>query len=188
VRRSIYLFSRRNLRVPLLEAFDSPDPNLSCDRRMATTTAPQALTLMNGEWMFKRAAALSHRVVDAMDTNTAVDPNTEVATGTVVEADTRVEAHAARESEDQKNAASYVQAAYQLVLQRAADEQELATAVAFLKEQQELFDANARQTATADNPSDEQPNPKAFSEMARQAALVDLCHVLLNSNEFVYVD
>ncbi len=46
-RRSIYLFVRRNLRYPLFEAFDRPDPNLSCPQRNTTTIAPQALHLLN---------------------------------------------------------------------------------------------------------------------------------------------
>jgi hypothetical protein len=48
-RRSIYLFVRRNLRYPLFEAFDRPDTNASCPVRPQSTTAPQALTLLNSE-------------------------------------------------------------------------------------------------------------------------------------------
>ncbi|OYW21101.1 MAG: hypothetical protein B7Z55_06180, partial [Planctomycetales bacterium 12-60-4] len=44
-RRSIYLFARRNLRFPILEAFDRPDANASCAVRGRSTTAPQALVL-----------------------------------------------------------------------------------------------------------------------------------------------
>ncbi len=47
-RRSIYLFVRRNLRFPLFEVFDRPDSNLSCARRNESTTAPQALHMLNG--------------------------------------------------------------------------------------------------------------------------------------------
>lgn len=48
-RRSIYLFARRNLRYPLLESFDRPDANASCAVRNRSTTAPQALGLLNSE-------------------------------------------------------------------------------------------------------------------------------------------
>ena len=48
-RRSIYLFARRNLRYPLFEAFDRPDSNASCPRRNRSTSAPQALILLNSE-------------------------------------------------------------------------------------------------------------------------------------------
>ena len=47
-RRSIYLFAKRNVRQPLLEAFDQPDLLGSCAVRGKSTFAPQALILMNG--------------------------------------------------------------------------------------------------------------------------------------------
>ncbi len=47
-RRSIYLYEKRNLRLPFLEVFDLPDRLLSCARRESSTHAPQALELMNG--------------------------------------------------------------------------------------------------------------------------------------------
>jgi hypothetical protein len=47
-RRSLYLFAKRNLRQPLLEAFDQPDTLNSCPLRPASIFAPQALILMNG--------------------------------------------------------------------------------------------------------------------------------------------
>jgi len=46
-RRSIYLFVRRNDPYPMLNAFDFPDTHDTCSRRSRTTTAPQALTLLN---------------------------------------------------------------------------------------------------------------------------------------------
>lgn len=48
-RRSVYLFVRRNLREPTLDVFDRPDPNGSCPTRHVSTTAPQALNLMNSQ-------------------------------------------------------------------------------------------------------------------------------------------
>lgn len=62
VRRSIYLFARRNLRFPLLEVFDKPDTNISCPRRMTTTIAPQALHLMNSEFSHATAAQLARLI------------------------------------------------------------------------------------------------------------------------------
>ena len=60
-RRSIYLFARRNLRYPFFEAFDRPDPNQSCGRRYVSTTAPQALTLLNDGFVWEMAEAASER-------------------------------------------------------------------------------------------------------------------------------
>lgn len=64
-RRSIYLFARRNLRFPLLEVFDKPDTNISCPRRMTTTIAPQALHLMNSEFVHTCAARLADSTAQA---------------------------------------------------------------------------------------------------------------------------
>ncbi|MBX3440170.1 MAG: DUF1553 domain-containing protein, partial [Planctomycetaceae bacterium] len=61
-RRSIYLFARRNLRYPLFEVFDKPDPNLSCSRRSETTIAPQALHLLNSDFAIECAERLADRI------------------------------------------------------------------------------------------------------------------------------
>jgi hypothetical protein len=62
-RRSVYLFARRNLRHPFLEAFDLPDSNLSCPRRERSTTAPQALALLNAAEATSAAKALAERLM-----------------------------------------------------------------------------------------------------------------------------
>jgi hypothetical protein len=62
VRRSVYIFARRNLRFPFLEAFDLPDSNLSCPKREQSTTAPQALALLNAADAVQAAAKLAERV------------------------------------------------------------------------------------------------------------------------------
>jgi hypothetical protein len=61
-RRTIYLFSRRNLRYPFLEVFDLPDSNLSCPKRERSTTAPQALALLNSPEALAAAKALAERL------------------------------------------------------------------------------------------------------------------------------
>jgi hypothetical protein len=62
VRRSVYIFARRNLRFPFLEAFDAPDSNLSCPKRERSTTAPQALALLNAADVLEAARLLAERV------------------------------------------------------------------------------------------------------------------------------
>src|SRR5579872_175116 len=63
-RRSIYLFARRNLRNPFLGAFDLPDSNLSCPKRERSTTAPQALALLNDGDVVESAKALAAKLKD----------------------------------------------------------------------------------------------------------------------------
>jgi Protein of unknown function (DUF1553) len=60
-RRSIYLFQKRNMRLPFMKVFDSPDLLLSCPRREQSTHAPQALELLNGEFSNSMAQALAQR-------------------------------------------------------------------------------------------------------------------------------
>ena len=58
-RRSVYIFVRRNTRYPMLEAFDMPDTHESCSRRDVTTTAPQALTMLNDKVALEWAQAFA---------------------------------------------------------------------------------------------------------------------------------
>ena len=60
-RRSIYVAVRRNLRYPLFALFDSPERVEACSRRFVTTTAPQALALMNDAATLDVAKALAGR-------------------------------------------------------------------------------------------------------------------------------
>jgi hypothetical protein len=61
-RRSIYLFAKRNLRLPFMEVFDQPDLQISCDRRISSTHAPQALEMLNGPLSNAMAAAFADRL------------------------------------------------------------------------------------------------------------------------------
>jgi hypothetical protein len=58
-RRSVYLYVKRTFPMPMLSTFDVPDTSVSCSRRDNTTVAPQALTLMNGEFMVSQATKLA---------------------------------------------------------------------------------------------------------------------------------
>jgi hypothetical protein len=52
----------RNSRDPLLDMFDAPDGYGSAGRRNSTTTATQALLLINGSWALDRSRALAERL------------------------------------------------------------------------------------------------------------------------------
>ena len=66
-RRSLYLFVKRSFRLPMLDTFDAPDSSESCPRREASTVAPQALALMNGEWTSQQAARFAARLATSKD-------------------------------------------------------------------------------------------------------------------------
>jgi hypothetical protein len=62
-RRSLYLFAKRNVRQPFLEAFDQPDRLTPCGGRAVSTFAPQALILMNGPLAQAQSRALAARLL-----------------------------------------------------------------------------------------------------------------------------
>ena len=61
-RRSIYMFHKRVVQNPLMQAFDGPDAQASCGRRENTTVAPQALALLNDKFVRARAIDFAERV------------------------------------------------------------------------------------------------------------------------------
>ncbi|MCS7025371.1 MAG: PSD1 and planctomycete cytochrome C domain-containing protein [Bryobacteraceae bacterium] len=61
-RRSIYVFSKRSIPLPLLEVFDKPDTISSCARRNRSTIAPQALILMNNQFIHLQAEQFAKRL------------------------------------------------------------------------------------------------------------------------------
>jgi hypothetical protein len=136
-RRSIYVLVRRNLRYPLFDAFDQPDLHNSCGRRLTTTTAPQALLLLNGDFTLNRARRW---------------------------AETLRGRHA-------ENDLALVADAYRAAWGRPAGADEVRLGLRFLRAQAE------RQAARLGEPG-----------AARDAALADFCHALLNTNEFLYLD
>jgi hypothetical protein len=125
-RRSVYVFVKRNLRYPLFSLFDATDRNETCSRRFATTTAPQALTLLNDAIVLGFAKDFAARVT----------------------------------KETGNNAEKIVERAFVVALGRPPGSEERQAMTAFLN------------------------NHKGTSA----EATTDLCHVLLNVNEFLYVD
>src|SRR5262249_40646947 len=65
-RRTLYLFRKRNVRLPMLEAFDQPDTLTSCPDRPVSTFAPQALILLNGPLLQEQSQALAGRILSEL--------------------------------------------------------------------------------------------------------------------------
>ncbi len=125
-RRSVYVFVKRNLRYPLFTLFDAPDRNETCARRFTTTTAPQALTLLNDSVVLGIAKSFAARVTKEVGTD--------------------------REK--------VIDRAFALACGRPPTSEESAAMLGFL----------TRHKGT------------------EAEAVIDLCHALLNLNEFLYVD
>jgi mono/diheme cytochrome c family protein len=66
-RRTVYMFHKRVVQHPLMQAFDGPEAAVSCGRRSVTTVAPQALALLNDTFLRDRATDLARRLVAESD-------------------------------------------------------------------------------------------------------------------------
>lgn len=149
-RKTVYVFLKRNNRLPMLESFDAPRTTNSCGRRTQSTHAGQALSLLNGELFQQHSWSLARRLLDqnTQDLDYLVDH------------------------------------AYRLILARKPTEQERQLAQQFITQQEQLI----RREGT-------RPPAVARSEPIRPGveptfalALADYCLVLLNLDEFLYVD
>ena len=58
-RRTLYAFRIRTLADPMLEVFNRPATETSCERRDETTVTPQVFSLLNGEFVNNRALAFA---------------------------------------------------------------------------------------------------------------------------------
>ena len=65
LRRSLYLYTKRGLILPLMTTFDFCDTTLPCGQRNVTTVAPQALALLNSDFTHARSTALARQVISA---------------------------------------------------------------------------------------------------------------------------
>jgi hypothetical protein len=75
-RRSIYLQVRRSKPISFLAAFDWPVMTVNCERRISSTSAPQALLLMNSDFVLASAGLLAQR----LQSETRAQARSEVAT------------------------------------------------------------------------------------------------------------
>jgi hypothetical protein len=70
-RRSVYVYRKRGLPFPMLEAFDLPDQNFSCGARAVSTVPTQALMLLNDEFVAQQAELFARHVQESEPDNAA---------------------------------------------------------------------------------------------------------------------
>ncbi|HUQ94208.1 MAG TPA: PSD1 and planctomycete cytochrome C domain-containing protein [Bryobacteraceae bacterium] len=63
-RRTVYQLVRRSAPQSLLNAFDAPVMEINCARRASTTSATQALALMNGEFVTTQSEHFARRLLN----------------------------------------------------------------------------------------------------------------------------
>ena len=74
-RRGIYLQVRRTKPVSFLAAFDAPVMETNCDLRPSSTVSPQALMLMNSDFVLKQAKLMAERLRRETSRDVALLPN-----------------------------------------------------------------------------------------------------------------
>ena len=82
-RRSLYVYSKRSIRYPLFETFDQPNLVNSCERRNRSTIAPQALLMMNNNFIILEGKKFAERLVAEVgnDVNRQVERAWQLALG-----------------------------------------------------------------------------------------------------------
>jgi hypothetical protein len=163
-RRSVYLFHKRVVPYPWLQAFDKPDAQQSCSRRDRTTVAPQALALLNDPFSRQASLTFAGRLIGECIPGPSSIPDPQNPSPDRVDAklDTDLDA--------------IVRRAYLLALARPASDAETAAGSRFISGQ--LRERMGRETnADAANRS-----------RTLLTAVADFAQVVFSLNEFIYVD
>ena len=63
-RRSVYIYTKRQLRMPIMELFDAPTTTESCGARLESVVPTQALVLLNDEFAEEHAEFLASRALE----------------------------------------------------------------------------------------------------------------------------
>ncbi|MEM9704104.1 MAG: DUF1553 domain-containing protein, partial [Planctomycetota bacterium] len=180
-RRSLYVLKLRGLLHPMFDVFNSPGPDFSCERREASTVTPQVFSLFNSRDSYARSLALADRAWrDVSDTR--LEDRDAAAVRRVFElvlsrrptaAETRAVLAHWQTIEEGLPTTAVPQPPPPVKIQRVALEEKTGERFTF---EEPLF-------AYEDFVPDLRPE-----DVDRHIrALGDVCLVLLNSNEFVYV-
>ncbi len=157
-RRSIYMMTKRQRLLPLMTVFDFADTSRPCGKRDDTTVAPQALALLNNHFVHWQSSTLASRIANETD-----------------------------------ESVRQIGMAWQAVLGREPRTDELTMATEHVRSQTERFRTQQNAATSPADTGDRQPNVDKKSLAANpenpgDLALASLCHVLMNTNEFLYVD
>lgn len=174
-RRTIYAYRVRGMADPFLELFNQPNPNDSCEVRDSAAVSPQAFTLLNSDMITDRSIAFAKNLRER-----ASDPTHQITE------------------------------AFQRALGRTPDEIELARLAKYLEEMREYhasvepkrpeYPTEITRSLVEEFSGDAfeyqeilpafenyEPDLKAADVDAETRALADICLLLFNTNEFVYV-
>ena len=151
-RRMVYVPLRRANLPTLLNLFDFGDATTSAGKRSNTNVAPQALFMMNSEFVAERAKNMAERLLAARSLNAR---------------SLNARSLNARSLNDETLSDSRrVERAYRITLKRNADPGEIDAALSYVSSLKSKFK----------------------DSISRADAWQSFCHILLASNDFIYVD
>ena len=171
-RRSVYSFQQRSLIDPLVEVFNGANPDLTCERREASTVPTQAFALLNSDQSRDMALSMGRRLAEAEPAE-RIDAAFRLAFGRRPDADERdwtreflaeIAAHHAEHPVEPRQPPDDI--VHHITSELTGEKFEFV------------------QPAYS-GPYEHNPHPSESSPEIR--ALADLALALFNSNEFVYV-
>ncbi len=175
-RRTIYTYHVRGQADPFTELFNQPNPNESCEQRESAAVTPQVFTLLNSDLMTDRSIAFALRLQDeADDPDAQVNRAFQLAFGRDADPDER------------RRLAAYLSDMVAYHRQTPAEPVTYPTEITRslveefsgdVFEYQEVLPVFEHYTADV-KPADVPPETRA---------LADLCLLLLNTNEFLYIN
>ena len=174
-RRSLYALRIRGQRDPFLEVFNAPSADLSCEAREASTITPQVFALFNSEITFDRALALAHRLIQEKRSDSdTVERLFEIVYGRPPRpGETSAAIEHWRKMTRRHDSLKFPSPEYPKEVTREAVEENTGEKFRFV-EPLEFY-------------AEFVPDLKAADTSPEIRGLAEVCLVLLNSNEFVYV-
>ena len=175
-RRTIYTYRVRGQADPLLEVMNLPNPNESCELRDSAAVTPQAFTLLNSDVMTDRAIAFARRVREERPNESTqwIHRAIELAYG-------REPSEA-----EAKHLHAYLKKMQQYHADHRPEPVEYPTEV--VRSLVEEFTGEPFEFVELLNVyNDYVPDAKPWTVDADTRALADVCLLLFNSNEFLYL-
>jgi hypothetical protein len=173
-RRTIYTFQMRNLPNPMLEVFNAAGMEKSCERRDATTVTPQVFTLFNSQSVHDSALEFARRLERlAGDPTERVNHAYRLAFG--------------REPTERERHACLTHVARMTEHHRRTPPERVEMPTSVVRTMVEELTGEPFTFTEQLDLTGYEPNLKPWDVSPEARAWAEMCLVLLNSNEFVYV-
>lgn len=175
-RRTIYVLQRRTAHLTILDNFDLPQLNPNCIERSDSIVAPQALHLLNNH----RIHQLSRFFAARIRKEVGDDPAAQIRRAWLVACG---RSPTKDEQQITRNAFEALQAEWMQKLSRASP----ADSAAAHTEGQETDPELAAATHES-APLTDRTEPEMLLQQSAQRAFENICHAIMNSADFLYID